>query len=283
MRVASFVIAGRQTYGVVSSESVTEASAAFRERFPDLRSVLGKGALDELASDSGGNALSESDINYLPTIPNPDKVICVGANYRPHLEEMGHDLPKHPLIFVRFAGSQTGHRQTLLRPQASKRYDFEGELAVIVGKRAWQVPRASAYDCIAGYSCFMDGTARDWQRHSSQFTPGKNFQSSGSLGPFLVTCNEVPDPAKLTLQTRLNGEVMQQGQLSELIFDIPYLIEYLSTFAELLPGDVIATGTPGGVGAGRKPPIWLQPDDQIIVDIPGVGTLSNAVGGRALL
>jgi 2-keto-4-pentenoate hydratase/2-oxohepta-3-ene-1,7-dioic acid hydratase in catechol pathway len=164
-----------------------------------------------------------------------------------------------------------------LRPRASEEFDFEGELAIVVGKPARHVPRADALDYIAGYCCFMDGSVRDWQKHTMQFTPGKNFDSSGSMGPWLVTSDEVADPTVLTLTTRVNGEIMQEGRVADLLFDIPALMEYCSTFTQLLPGDVIATGTPGGVGAARTPPQWLKAGDSVEVDIPGVGLLINPV------
>jgi len=279
VKFASFEADGRRTFGVVCDDSLIEASEAFRARYADLRAVLAADALADLAAESGGQTFDASSVEYLPTIPNPDKVICVGVNYRPHLEEMGRDPPDHPVIFVRFAGSQTGHGQPIIRPRASSQYDFEGELGVVIGRAARDVSRDAALDYVAGYTCFMDGTARDWQKHSTQFTPGKNFHHSGAMGPYLVSRDEVPDVTSLALQTRVNGAVMQEARVSELIFDIPFLIEYLSTFTELLPGDVIATGTPGGVGAARTPAVWLDDGDEVAVDIVGVGVLVNSVRG----
>ena len=233
--------------------------------------------MQQLADDASGDAIELASITHLPTIPNPDKVICVGINYRPHLEEMGHDVPEHPVIFIRFAGSQTGHEQPIIKSRATQCYDFEGELAVVIGRPARHVSRDDALDYVAGYTCFMDGTARDWQKHTTQYAPGKNFHCSGAMGPQLVSRDEVPDVTSLVLQTRINGTVMQDGRLSDMIFDIPYLVEYLSTFTQLLPGDVIATGTPGGVGAARSPPVWLADGDEVAVDIAGIGVLVNRV------
>jgi 2-keto-4-pentenoate hydratase/2-oxohepta-3-ene-1,7-dioic acid hydratase in catechol pathway len=164
----------------------------------------------------------------------------------------------------------------------SEKFDFEGELAIVIGRPARHVKRSEAADFIAGYCCFMDGSVRDWQRHTMQFTAGKNFAKSGSIGPWLVTSNEVPDPESLVLTTRVNGQVMQQGKVADLVFDIPALIEYCSTFTELLPGDVIATGTPGGVGAARTPPVWLKEGDSVEVEIPGIGLLVNTVADESL-
>ncbi len=277
MKVASFTSDGCDSYGVETENGIVEASPEFRAQYPDLRAVLTADALAELAVDVNGESIDVASIDYLPTFPNPDKKICIGINYRPHLEEMGRSPPDHPVIFVRFAGGQVGHEQPIVKSRATEQYDFEGELGVVIGRPARYVSRDAAFEYIAGYTCFMDGTARDWQKHTTQFTPGKNFQRSGAMGPTLVSRDEVPDVANLALQTRVNGAVMQEGCVSELIFDIPYLIEYVSTFTELLPGDVIATGTPGGVGAARTPPIWLADGDEVAVDIAGVGVLVNRV------
>jgi 2-keto-4-pentenoate hydratase/2-oxohepta-3-ene-1,7-dioic acid hydratase in catechol pathway len=195
----------------------------------------------------------------------------------PHIKEMGRERPEYPVIFVRFASSLVGHGEPMVKPRASEQYDFEGELAVIIGKRARHVPRERAYELVAGYSCFNDGSVRDYQRHGPQWTPGKNFQASGALGPWLVTAEELPDPGRARLRTLLNGEVVQDASVAELCFDIPALIEYCSTWTELLPGDVIATGTPGGVGAGRKPPLWMKAGDTVAVEISGIGTLRNPI------
>ncbi len=204
------------------------------------------------------------------------KILCVGVNYRPHIEEMGREIPAFPVVFIRFASSLVGSDEPLIRPHASQQFDFEGELAVVIGRPARHVTRADAFDYIAGYCCFLDGSVRDWQRHTPQFTAGKNFDRSGAIGP-MVPADKVPDPRVLELTTRVNGEVMQQGRVADLVFDIPTLIEYCSTFTELQPGDVIATGTPGGVGAARKPPVWLRDGDLVEVEISGIGVLRNPV------
>ena len=205
------------------------------------------------------------------------KIFCVGVNYLPHIKEMGRERPPFPVLFVRFADSIVGHEQPLIRPRASVQFDYEGELAVVIGKTARHVPRARAYEYVAGYSCFNDGSVRDFQRHTIQWTPGKNFHRSGSFGPWLVTSDEQPDPARMQLTTRLNGEVVQNESVGELCFDVPQLIEYCSTWTQLAPGDVIVTGTPGGVGAGRTPPLWMKAGDSVEVDISGIGVLRNDV------
>jgi 2-keto-4-pentenoate hydratase/2-oxohepta-3-ene-1,7-dioic acid hydratase in catechol pathway len=209
------------------------------------------------------------------------KILCVGVNYRPHIEEMGRDIPEYPVVFVRFGSSLVGDGEPVIRPQVSEQFDFEGELAVIIGKPARHVSREDAFDYIAGYCCFLDGSVRDWQRHTGQFTAGKNFERSGAIGP-MVAVEDVGDPTALELTTRVNGEVMQEGRVSDLVFDIPALVEYCSTFTELQPGDVIATGTPGGVGAARRPPVWLKDGDLVEVAISGLGVLSNPVRDESL-
>ena len=277
MKLVSFVHKGRPSYGIAIGDHVREASPGLRARFADLRSLIGSGACLELQEDAGGAEFDATELRFAPPIPNPDKILCVGVNYRPHIKEMGRQVPNHPVVFVRFPGSLVGHGEPIIRPFVSDQFDFEGELAVIVGKRARHVARESALEYIAGYCCFMDGSIRDWQRHTPQFTAGKNFHQSGAMGPYVVTADEIPDPSVLRLTTLVNGEVMQRGQVSDLVFDIPALIEYCSTFSELVPGDVIATGTPGGVGAARTPPIWLKAGDVVEVEIPGVGLLRSPV------
>ena len=277
MKIASYRWQGVSSYGRVHDGQVADAGDELRGRFPDLKSLLAGGALDELAGVTDGTSVALDDLEFLPTIPNPDKILCVGINYLAHIKEMGREPPEYPWIFVRFAASQVGHGQPLICPRASQQYDFEGELAVIIGKAARHVSAASALDFVAGYSCFDDGSVRDYQTHGSQFTPGKNFWRSGSFGPWLVTTDEIPDPSRLHLETRVNGERMQATPVSDLVFDIPTLIEYCSTFTELAPGDVIITGTPGGVGAARTPPVWLKAGDTLEVEISSIGTLRNPI------
>ena len=206
----------------------------------------------------------------------PKKILCVGVNYRPHIEEMGREVPDYPVVFTRFPSSLVGHDEPVIRPRVSEQFDYEGELAVVIGKRARHVPREQALEFVGGYCCFLDGSVRDWQRHTMQFTAGKNFEKSGAIGA-VAAASDVGDPSTLELTTRVNGEIVQTGRVADLVFDIPYLIEYCSTFAELESGDVIATGTPGGVGAARTPPMWLRDGDVVEVDIPRVGLLRNPV------
>ena len=279
MRLVSFVAAGKPSYGIQVKSGIVDAGARLGEKYTSLREALLAGALDELvAIETTTPDYSSEEIRYLPPIPDPAaKFLCVGINYLPHIEEMGRERPDYPVIFVRFAASVVGHEQDMVLPRASERYDYEGELAVIIGKRARHVPAARAFDYVAGYSCFNDGSLRDYQRHGAQWTPGKNFHRSGAFGPWILTTDEAGSVDEFHLCTRLNSEVMQSESVGELCFGIPALIEYCSTWAQLEPGDVLVTGTPGGVGAGREPPVWMRAGDRVSVEITGVGELRNSI------
>ena len=277
MKLVSFRRDGKASYGVVVDGGVVDAGRRLGGTFPDLRSAIG-GGLDKLKGLAGEAADYPLDaIEFLPVIPNPDKIICIGINYLTHVKETGRPLPEYPMIFTRFPNSQVGHGQPMVRPPESERFDYEGELAVVIGTAGRRIPAEKALGHIAGYACYNDGSIRDWQRHTVQYTPGKNFERSGAFGPWLVTADEIPDPAALQLTTRLNGQVMQEAPTSDLIFDIPALIAYVSTFTTLYPGDVISTGTTGGVGAFRDPPAWMKPGDTIEIEISGIGVLRNPI------
>lgn len=278
MRALSFEIDGHRSFGLFDDGRVFAVRDEWRRSFEDLKQVLAASVLSDMQAEVSSEPIDPQRIRWLPPIPNPGKILCVGINYRPHVEEMGRDVPERPLLFVRFPASLVGHESTLTMPSASTRFDFEGELAVVIGRRASGVSRACALEHVAGYSAFMDGSVRDWQRHTSQFTAGKNFRASGAMGPFLVSRDECGDA--LSIETRVNGETMQRGHSDDLIFDVPTLIEYCSTFTDLEPGDIIATGTPGGVGAARTPPLWLCPGDRVEVDAGPLGVLSNAVSAE---
>lgn len=281
MRLASFIVDGEPGYGLVVDDRIRPATPEFRVAFPDLRAVLAAEAAPRLSKNVGAEVPAGTHLQFQPPLPTPGKILCVGVNYRAHITEMGRSMPDYPVVFTRFASSLVGHREALIRPSASPQYDFEGELAVIIGKVARHVSRQRALEYVAGYTCFMDGSVRDWQRHTGQFTPGKNFERSGAMGPWLVTADEIADPARLKLETRVNGTRMQRGEVADLVFDVPALVEYCSTFTELQPGDVIATGTPGGVGAARTPPTWLQPGDTVEVEIGSIGVLESPVSDEA--
>lgn len=280
MRCTSFKIEGRASYGVVRPDGrFVEAPADFRARFTDLKAVIAGAALGELeAACAGALPLDPAHLVALPVIPNPGKIFCVGLNYKTHVAETRRADSEYPAIFVRFADSLAAQGDLLRRPDFSTRFDFEGELALIVGRGGRHIAQANAFDALAGYACFNDVSVRDWQRHTHQWTPGKNFPGTGPLGPWLVTRDEVPDIDRLTLTTRLNGQVMQQASVADLIFTVPVIVEYLSRFTPLNPGDVIATGTPGGVGDRRDPPLYMKDGDVVEVEITGLGLLSNPVG-----
>jgi 2-keto-4-pentenoate hydratase/2-oxohepta-3-ene-1,7-dioic acid hydratase in catechol pathway len=262
----------------MTDDGVIDAGARLAGKFTDLRAVLRAGALDQLKSlEALEPDCAEEDISYLPVIPNANKILCVGSNYMGHIKETGRDVPSHPVLFTRFADSMVGHGQPLIRPRVSEHFDYEGELAVIIGKTARHVSCDDAMDYVAGYSCCNEGSVRDYQYHTIQFTAGKNFYRSGGFGPWMVTSDEQSDPTQFHLQTRLNGDVLQDAPVSDLCFDIPHLIEYCSIWTPLAPGDVLVTGTPGGVGRVRKPPIWMKPGDIVEVDIRGVGILRNTI------
>lgn len=279
MRLMSFLRTGRAAYGAVRGAAVVDLTGPLGSRYPDLKALLAAAALGEaravLATATGSIPLT--DIEFLPVIPNPDKIFCVGMNYEMHRQETGRDATPYPTIFTRFAASQLGHGQPAWRPRLSSQFDYEGELAVVIGRAGRYIRRADALDHIAGYSCYCDLSVRDWQLHTTQFTPGKNFPRSGGFGPWLVTRDEIADPTRLELSTRVNGETVQHARVADMVFPIAVIIEYLSSFIELTPGDVIATGTPGGVGQCREPPLWLQPGDVVEVEISAIGTLTNPV------
>lgn len=274
MQAASFTVEGRALYGVRGDDGLLAVADDFLASFPTLASVLAAGRLADLPGVCGQPV---DDVVFLPPVPEPAKILCVGVNYLPHIREMGREPPSHPLVFVRFANSLTGHGTALTAPDVSGEYDYEGELAVIIGRHCHGVSAEEAMDCVAGYCAFMDGSVRDWQRHTSQFTAGKNFPGSGAAGPWLTTPDQAGPVDQLTLTTRLNGEVMQSASVGDLVFGVPELIAYCSAFAALQPGDVIVTGTPGGVGAARTPPVWLRPGDRLQVDLGAVGCLENTV------
>ncbi|MBA3439660.1 MAG: fumarylacetoacetate hydrolase family protein [Pyrinomonadaceae bacterium] len=285
MKLISYQRDGRNSYGVVVNNRIVEVGGDLGSRYPTLRAVLENDALSELARYTEGDGKSSEQelgdelnkITVLPVIPNPDKIICVGLNYAAHRAETGRGETDHPTLFTRFANTLVGHNQPIIKPKASEQTDYEAELAVIIGKRARHVSVAEALSYVGGYACFNDVSIRDWQHHTSQFTPGKNFPGTGSLGPWLVTADEIADPSKLTLMTRLNGEELQNATTDQMIFTIPDLISYISTFTELVPGDIIATGTPSGVGVARKPPLFMKPGDMVEVEVSGIGVLRNPV------
>jgi 2-keto-4-pentenoate hydratase/2-oxohepta-3-ene-1,7-dioic acid hydratase in catechol pathway len=273
MRLVTYVANGRESYGAVVDDEVL-----------DLR---GPGAPTDLASylethhrhwpvEESAQRLPLADVALLPPVPRPSKIFCVAVNFHEPARD-GKPIPEYPLLFLRTPEAQVGTETPILKPAVSDMYDFEGELAVVIGRPGHKIPRDEAMEHVAGYSCFNDGSVRDWQKHSSQFTPGKNFHASGAFGPWLVTMDEVPDWRELALATRVNGVEKQSIGMAAMIFDIPWLIAYCSTFAPLRAGDVIVTGTPAGFGSSRTPPEFLKAGDVVEVEISGLGVLRNTV------
>lgn len=279
MRLISFTHGGREAFGVVVGDRIVDLAPHRDAVGASLREALARGALPRIAAIAADSqpSLAVADVEFLPVIPDPAKILCVGINYASHVRETGREMPRYPMFFTRFADSQVAHGKPIVRPRASEKLDFEGELAVIIGKTARHVAAADALGYVAGYACYNDGSVRDWQKHTIQFTPGKNFPQTGAFGPWLVTSDEIPDPSQLTLTTRLNGEVVQQARTDDLIFSVGDVIAYCSTFTELRPGDVIITGTTGGVGAFRNPPLWMRAGDVVEVEISGIGVLRNGI------
>ncbi len=279
MRLLSFMQNGKPTWGVLTDKGVVDCGALLPQ-FPTLRHVLDADALGQAraAAESATSGLDINKLHLLPVIPQPDKIFCVGLNYHAHRLEAGRDETKYPPIFMRVPTSQVGHGQALWRPaKESTDFDYEGEIAIVIGKEGRRISQADAWSYIAGYSPYNEGSIRDWQRHTHQWGPGKNFDRTGGFGPWLTTRDEIADGEVLTLITRLNGEELQRTTTDLLIFSIPQIIEYISSFCTLLPGDVIVTGTPGGVGFKRTPPIFMKPGDVCEIEVSKVGILSNTV------
>jgi 2-keto-4-pentenoate hydratase/2-oxohepta-3-ene-1,7-dioic acid hydratase in catechol pathway len=276
VRFISFAYQGRESWGLVERDGVVDLAD---RSAPTLRAALEAGSLAEAAKRSSGRqpAIPLSEVRYRQPITNPDKILCVGLNYRAHAEEAGMPIPDHPSVFVRFADSQVAQGEATWRPRVSEQYDYEAELAVIIGRRGRNVPEARALQYVAGYSCFAENSVRDYQKHATQATPGKNFQRSGAFGPWLVTPDEAAPPDRMEVIGRLNGREMQRDSTENFIFTVPQMIAYISSWTELLPGDVIVTGTPAGVGFTRKPPVYMKAGDVFEVEITKVGTLQNAV------
>ena len=241
--------------------------------------MLAAEAVGELPSLIQGRAATcrFDEAVLLPVVPEPAKIWCCGLNYSEHVKETQREVTEQPTFFQRVAASQVGHGQTIVRPRESTQLDFEGEIAVIVGRGGRRIAETDAAQHVAGYACYNDGSVRDWQRHTSQWAAGKNFWRTGGFGPWMVTSDEIPFGTIMTLTTRLNGTVMQQATTDMLIHSIARQIAYLSTIAPLEPGDVIVTGTPGGVGARRQPPVWMKAGDVVEVEIDRVGVLRNVV------
>ena len=278
MKFVSFLLKGSPKFGVSDGKNITDLT----------NKISGSKTLKELISNNGitdakkyakenPGSININEIEFLPLIPNPGKIICVGLNYSDHVNEIGITLEKNPVIFLRVPQSQTAHKQIIQKPKVSNHLDYEGEMAVIMGNAGKHIEPKNALKHIVGYSCYNESTVRDWQQHTKQFTMGKNFEKTGSFGPYMVLAEEISDYKKLTIQTRLNDKVMQKASLSQLIFDIPTLISYISKAMPWQAGDVLVTGTPGGVGFKRNPPVYMKDGDKIEVEIKNVGILTNTI------
>ena len=273
MKFVSYEYTQGPSFGAVIGNDIVDLSDAG----PSLRAVLASGPLGNLQAVAAKRkpTVALDHVVLLQVVPDASRVLCVGRNYRDHVAELGNLPPENPNIFMRTTQSLVGHRQSIVCPSASHQYDFEGELGVVIGRGGRRITPDRALSHVAGYTCFFDGSVRDFQKHS--FTAGKNFDSSGACGPWLVPAAEVPDPQNLKLCTRLNGKIVQEDTTASMMLSVAEIIAYISIFTHLEPGDVIATGTPAGVGAGRKPPLWLKPGDKIEVEIERIGVLANTV------
>ena len=275
MKLASYAANGQDLFGVVTGDGLITMNG--RLGCASLREALNKGLVGRIKEAARGARADHAlrDVKFLPVIPNPELIVCAGINYRSHATETGRDVPKQPSMFIRRPNTLVGHEGEMIRPSVSQHFDFEGELAVVIGRAGRHIKADRALDHVAGYTCFVDGSVRDYQKFS--VTSGKNFPGTGPLGPWMVTTDDIPDPTRLTLTTRLNGKEMQRSGTDLLIYSIPQIIAFCSDFTELAAGDVIATGTPEGVGHRRNPPLWMRPGDVLEVEITGIGTLRSRV------
>ena len=278
MKFISFIHNKEAKFGIINDKTILDLTGKVLKA-NTLKDLIAKNGISEAkkyAAENHGN-INLEEIEYLPLIPNPGKIICVGLNYSEHVKETGRTVEQNPVIFLRVPESQTAHKQPIQRPKVSTHLDYECEMAVIMGEAGKHIKPENALRHIVGYSCYNESTVRDWQQHTRQFGMGKNFEKTGSFGPHMVLAENISDYKNLSIQTRLNGEVMQNAKLSQLIFDIPTLISYISKAIPWRAGDVLVTGTPGGVGFKRKPPIFMKDGDKVEVEISEIGVLSNII------
>lgn len=273
MRLASYAQGGRERFGAVREDGIVDLTDRLPER--DVRHVLENGALDEASRiASGAEAdFGAEEVEWRLPVPNPEKIFCVGQNYAAHIAEMGYAMPEWPSVFSRFPRTFAPHLGHMVMPSHSAQFDYEGELTAVIGRTARRVTEEDALDCVAGYTICNDGSVRDWQKRGPQVAPGKNWERSGLLGPWIATADEAGDPSDMTLVTRVNGEERQRGHTGDLVFSVAYLVSYVSTFVTLAPGDMITTGSPHGVAASFDPPKWLEPGDELEIEIGRVGAV----------
>ncbi len=284
MNFISFLNNNEERFGIVFNNKVTDLTGQINN-IKSLKELIQFNCLEEGRSYAKNNPgdIDINSIKLLPVIPNPSKIICVGLNYHEHVKETEKTIADNPVTFQRFNDSQVAHMENMIIPKASDNLDFEGEMAIIMKDSESHLNEDDALKYIAGYSCYNDGSVRDWQRHTkSTFGMGKNFKKTGSFGPHMVLAQDIDDYKQLTIKTYLNGEVMQSASLSQLIFDLPFLISYVSKALPWRAGDVLVTGTPGGVGFKRNPPIYLKEGDKVDITISEIGTLSNTLQNEIL-
>lgn len=273
MKIASFEHQGRARYGIIEGDQIVVAPA---DGPADLKAALATKGIAQIVSGAT-ERVALSDVTLLPVLPNPGKILCVGHNYEDHRKETGRAKVDHPSIFTRWADTLVAAGQPIVRPRESTDLDYEGELAIVIGKGGRRISKETALDHVAGYAIANDASVRDWQWHTHQFTPGKNFPNTCALGPWLMTADELGPLDQRRITTTVNGQVVQDAGFDQMIFSVADIIAYCSGFTTLSPGDVILTGTPGGVGAKRTPPLWLKPGDVVEVTVTGLGVLTNPV------
>lgn len=274
MKLLSFRVNDKNKYGLATADGVIDLQALFPQYDSLLEFIPHLHLLDNLPPSAKQTNYFFDEIAFLPVITEPKKIICAGVNYRDK-NVACNEKPSNPVLFIRFADSQTGHLAPLLKPELSNEFDYEGEMALVIGRGGRNIPEQEALHHVAGYSCYMDGSVRDWQH--TWFTGGKNWPATGGFGPWLVTADDIPDPQNLNITTRLNGRTVQQDNTGSMVHSIAELIAYISTFSPLSPGDVILTGTPGGIGKKRTPPLFMRPGDRVEVEIEQIGCLINTV------
>ncbi len=283
MKLVTYMRNASPTVGVVKDDNVIpliDAAPSLPQTMKELVAINNGAQIlaGALASASSATSTPLAATELLPVVHNPAKVICVGLNYADHAKEGGHDVPTYPALFMRAASSLAAHGQPLVRPRCSEQFDYEAELMIVIGKGGRYLRESEALDAVFGYTLFNDGSLRDYQRKGAQWTPGKNFDTTGPVGPWVVTTDELPAGAHgLNIESRLNGKVMQHSNTEQLIFPVAKIVEIVSEYTTLEPGDLIATGTPSGVGYPRNPPVFMREGDTIEVEIEGIGTLSNTI------
>lgn len=279
MKLISYQHNGIDSYGAVTGDRIVDLREVFAGRATDLKSLIAADLLAEAAAAAAKATatLPMSEVRLLPVIPNPGKIVCVGLNYGEHVRETGREITEQPTLFLRVAESQVAHGDDIMLPPESTKLDYEGEIAIVIGRGGRRIAEADAWNHIAGYACYNDGSIRDWQTATPQWTAGKNFWRTGGFGPWMVTRDDIKDNQVMTLVTRLNGQEMQRTTTDKLIHSIPRQIAHISAFMPLAAGDVIVTGTPGGVGAKRTPPVWMKAGDLVEVEVDAIGVLRNGV------